>query len=46
MVVGAAYLLGASLITPHLWADPLGTLVKVPPALVLGLVAAALLDER
>jgi DoxX-like family len=44
--VATGYLLGASLIAPHLWADPLGPLVKVLPAVVLGLVAASLLDER
>jgi uncharacterized protein YbjT (DUF2867 family) len=40
------YLAGATLLAPGLWADPLGPLVKVFPAMVLMLVALATLRER
>jgi DoxX-like family len=39
-------MVGAALITPDLWAEPLGALVKTGPAIVLMLVALAVLDER
>ena len=41
-----AYLAGATIVAPHLWADPLGPLLKVLPSIVLGLQTAAILDER
>lgn len=41
-----AYLAGATALAPHLWADPLGPLVKSIPAAVLALVALAVMDER
>lgn len=41
-----AYLLAGSLLTPHLWADPLGPFVKTLPAAMLALVCATLLEER
>jgi uncharacterized protein YbjT (DUF2867 family) len=41
-----AYLAAASIWTPHLWADPLGPLVKSIPAAVLALVALAMMEER
>lgn len=41
-----AYLATGSIFTPHLWADPLGPLVKPIPAAILALVCAALLEER
>lgn len=41
-----AYLVAGTLLTPHLWADPLGPLVKTLPAALLALVCAALLEER
>lgn len=44
--VTGAYLLGATLLTPDLWLDPLGPLVKTLPAAVLALVAIALAPER
>lgn len=40
------YLGAATLVAPWLWADPLGPLVKVIPALVLALVTRALLEVR
>ena len=46
VIVSIVYLLSATLITPHLWADPLGPLVKVLPAIALALVARAMLETR
>ncbi|WP_346912969.1 SDR family oxidoreductase [uncultured Roseibium sp.] len=46
LVVSLAYLIGGSLIAPELWADPLGPLVKVLPAMVLALFPALLLERR
>jgi uncharacterized protein YbjT (DUF2867 family) len=40
------YLLGGTFFQPSLWADPLGPLVKVLPAIVLALVALAIFEER
>lgn len=40
------YLAGGTLLTPHLWSDPLGPLLKVVPGIVLALVATQLVDER
>lgn len=40
------YLLMGTLLAPHLWADPLGVYVKVIPAMVLGAVAALMLEPR
>lgn len=40
------YIFGASVLTPDLWLDPLGPLVKTLPGLCLALVGLAVLDER
>jgi nucleoside-diphosphate-sugar epimerase len=40
------YMLGAALITPALWIEPLGALVKTGPTVILMLVALATLDDR
>lgn len=40
------YMAGAAVLTPEIWADPLGALVKTGPAIVLMAVALALLDDR
>jgi hypothetical protein len=40
------YLLAATYFMPAMWADPLGSLVKVIPAAVLALVALAISPER
>ena len=37
-----AYALAASVVTPHLWADPMGVLVKMLPVALLALVGLAL----
>jgi uncharacterized protein YbjT (DUF2867 family) len=38
VALSVAYLLAATVITPELWADPLGALIKVAPILVLNLM--------
>jgi hypothetical protein len=40
------YLALATWLTPDLWGDPLGPLVKTLPALVLCLVALAIAEDR
>ena len=46
IAVSAGYLVAGSLLTPHLWADPLGPFMKIVPAMVLGLAVAAMAEER
>ena len=45
VVVGLGYLVTGSVLRPDLWADPLGPLLKILPATMLAVVAAALLNE-
>ena len=40
------YMFGAAVLTPDLWIEPLGALVKTGPAIVLMLVALLMLDNR
>jgi uncharacterized protein YbjT (DUF2867 family) len=40
------YMLSAAVITPEMWIEPLGALVKTGPAIVLMLVALATLEDR
>lgn len=44
--VSLFYLLSASVVTPALWLDPLGPLVKVLPSVALALVALPMLETR
>lgn len=46
LLLAGGYLLGSAVLTPHLWADPLGPMVKVFPALALALGVMALSEER
>lgn len=46
IVVSLGYLTAGTLVTPWLWADPLGPFVKVFPAMALGLAVAALVEDR
>ena len=46
ILVAVSYLIGGTILTPHLWADPLGPLVKVFPAIALALAVAALAEDR
>jgi len=46
IVASLGYMLGAAILTPDLWIEPLGALVKTAPAIVLMLVALLMLDSR
>lgn len=46
ILVTLSYLAGSILMEPSLWLDPLGSMVKSAPSLVLTLAALAILDER
>jgi hypothetical protein len=46
IVVAVGYMLGSVVLTPALWLEPLGALVKTGPAIVLMIVALAISDER
>jgi hypothetical protein len=46
IVVSLGYMASAALLTPDLWIEPLGALVKTGPAIVLMLVALLTLDNR
>jgi hypothetical protein len=46
MFVSLGYMAGTAILTPDLWIEPLGALVKTGPAIVLMLVALLMLDGR
>jgi uncharacterized protein YbjT (DUF2867 family) len=46
VVVSLGYMIGAAVLTPDLWIEPLGALVKTGPAIVLMIVALLMLDNR
>ncbi len=46
IAVSLFYMGGAAILTPELWIEPLGALVKTGPAIVLMLVALAIADDR
>jgi hypothetical protein len=46
IAVSLFYMAGAAVLTPDLWFEPLGALVKTGPAVVLMAVALAILDKR
>jgi uncharacterized protein YbjT (DUF2867 family) len=46
IVVSLGYMMGSAILTPDLWIEPLGALVKTGPAIVLMLVALLTLDNR
>jgi hypothetical protein len=46
LAVSLFYMVGAAVLTPDLWVEPLGALVKTLPAMVLMLVALAILPGR
>ena len=46
IVASLGYMAGAAILTPDLWIEPLGALVKTGPAIVLMLVALMMLDNR
>jgi hypothetical protein len=46
IVLSLGYMAGTAILTPDLWIEPLGALVKTSPAIVLMLVALLILDNR
>lgn len=46
VALACLYALAAAVLTPALWADPLGPMVKILPAMALGLGVAALAEDR
>jgi uncharacterized protein YbjT (DUF2867 family) len=46
IIASLGYMVGAAVLTPDLWIEPLGALVKTGPAIVLMLVALMTLDSR
>jgi uncharacterized protein YbjT (DUF2867 family) len=46
IAVSLFYMLSAAVLTPDIWIEPLGALVKTFPAIVLMLVALAIADDR
>jgi uncharacterized protein YbjT (DUF2867 family) len=46
IAVSLGYMMGAAILTPDLWIEPLGALVKTGPAIVLMVVALLMLDNR
>jgi uncharacterized protein YbjT (DUF2867 family) len=46
IVASVGYMAGAAVLTPDLWIEPLGALVKTGPAIVLMIVALLILDNR
>ena len=46
IAVSVFYTIAANAMTPWLWLDPLGPLVKIAPIVVLTLVALAILEDR
>ena len=46
IVASLGYMLGAAILTPDLWIEPLGALVKTGPAIVLMLVGLLTIDNR
>jgi uncharacterized protein YbjT (DUF2867 family) len=46
IVASLGYMTGAAILTPDLWIEPLGALVKTGPAIVLMAVALLTLDNR
>ena len=46
IAMSVGYMLGSAVLTPALWIEPLGALVKTGPAIVLMIVALAISDDR
>ncbi len=46
LIVTIFYLICATLLVPSLWGDPLGSMLKIFPILMLNVVALAILDDR
>lgn len=46
LALSAVYLAASTALATHLWADPLGSLLKIVPITILHLVALAILEDR
>jgi hypothetical protein len=46
ILASLGYMVGAAILTPDLWIEPLGALVRTGPAIVLMIVALLILDNR
>ena len=46
IAISLFYIVAGTLMTPWLWAEPLGPFVKILPILALNLVALAILEDR
>jgi hypothetical protein len=46
IAISLGYMVGAAILTPDMWIEPLGALVKTGPAIVLMGLALAMLEER
>ncbi|KCZ91794.1 hypothetical protein HJO_11772 [Hyphomonas johnsonii MHS-2] len=46
ILLSLAYLVGAAIFVPWLWADPLGPMVKVIPGIALAVIVGALAESR
>lgn len=46
ILVSLGYMAGAAVLTPDIWAEPLGALVKTGPAIILMLFCLAIWDDR
>ena len=46
LAISVFYIVAGTLMTPWLWAEPLGPFVKIFPILVLNLMALAILEDR
>jgi uncharacterized protein YbjT (DUF2867 family) len=46
ILVSLGYMVGSAVLTPDLWTEPLGALVKTGPAIALMLFCLAILDDR
>lgn len=46
VLVSLGYMAGCAVLTPELWLEPLGALVKTGPAIVLMLFCLAMMDDR
>jgi uncharacterized protein YbjT (DUF2867 family) len=46
ILVSLGYMAGAAIMTPDIWAEPLGALVKTGPAIILMLFCLAIWDDR
>ena len=44
--LASAYAVGAALVRPDLWLDPLGPMVKLLPLIAMMLLCRALVEER